>query len=167
MRGRVGYLSVSACGSYNSGFICIFVAAHLLRSWDGSCLHFDIILVQVDILLNLLFARCFRGDRRLLLDKCSLLEGVLASTISVSFFQVEMLVNADLVLCEHVKDLLDRGLLQGVLRDMQSRFVLLELTKDLADRHCRLDTEAVEVREMLDNVELSKCILDEIHDVAA
>lgn len=78
-----------------------------------------------------------------------------------------MLVDADLSFCEHVKDLLDRGLLQGVLRYMQSLFVLLELAEDLADRHCRLDTEAVEVREMLDDVELPKCILDELHDVIA
>lgn len=39
-----------------------------------------------------------------------------------------------------------------------------ELTKDLADGNSRIDSEAVKIREVLDDIELSETLIEETHD---
>ena len=63
-----------------------------------------------------------------------------------------MFVDSNLTLCEHIEDLLNSRLLQRVFRNLKFLLVGFELTEDLADGNTRVNSEAVEIREVLDDI---------------
>ena len=74
---------------------------------------------------------------------------------------LEMVVDSNLTLCEHIEDLFNSCLLQRVFRNLESLLMGFELTEDLADGDSRIDSEAVKIREVLDDIELSETLKNE------
>ena len=71
---------------------------------------------------------------------------------------LEMIVDSNLTLCEHIEDLLNSCLLQRVFRNLEFLLMGFELTEDLADGDSRIDSEAVKIRQMLNDIELSETL---------
>ena len=71
---------------------------------------------------------------------------------------LEMFVDSNLTLCEHIEDLLNSCLLQRVFRNLEFLLVGFELTEDLPNGNSRIDSEAVKIREVLDDIELSETL---------
>jgi len=69
-----------------------------------------------------------------------------------------MFVDSNLTLCEHIEDLLNSCLLQRVFRNLEFLLVGFELTEDLPNGNSRIDSEAVKIREVLDDIELSETL---------
>lgn len=63
-----------------------------------------------------------------------------------------MFIYSNLSFCEHIEDLFDRSLLQRIFRNLEALLVGFELTEDLADGDTRVNSEAVEIREVLDDI---------------
>jgi hypothetical protein len=69
-----------------------------------------------------------------------------------------MFVDSNLTLCEHIEDLLNSRLLQRVFRNLEFLLMGFELTEDLPNGNSRIDSEAVKIREVLDDIELSEAL---------
>ena len=71
---------------------------------------------------------------------------------------LEMFIDSNLTLCEHIEDLLNSCLLQRVFRNLEFLLMGFELTEDLPNGNSRIDSEAVKIREVLDDIELSETL---------
>jgi hypothetical protein len=72
-------------------------------------------------------------------------------------------VNLNFSCCEHIEDLFNRGLLDGVEINVQCFFILFKRTKYFSNRNgLGFQLESEEGLEMLNNAELTKSLTDKV-----
>lgn len=77
----------------------------------------------------------------------------------------EVIVNLDFSNGEIVENLLNGGLFNWVLWDIQLLFILFEEVEHFSDRDFHLDLESVEAVEVFDNLVLSEVLINEFNDM--
>lgn len=78
-----------------------------------------------------------------------------------------MFINADFTFSEHVEDLFNGSLFQGVFGNKQLGFILFEVSKDFTNRNSSFDTETIEISEVFNDIESTELFRDELHDIIA